>query len=401
MQRVLTVDDSRAIRLIVTKNLTELGCEVDEAEDGNEGLAKLKSGKYDLVLLDVTMPNLDGPSMLTRMRERGDSTPVLMLTSESKTSIVAALIRLGIEDYVLKPFKPEELRAKVTKALKLATVTQAVAAAGAPEPAPAPAPSPPPQPAATNNGPSKEGATVSAKGKVDVLVIDDMENVHKKLKSILPSSLGVDGCLNAGEGLALARVRSYRMVLVDSEIPDVNVATYIKQMRILQPNATCLGMALRGAPTLSQEMRELGFDDVLTKPFTPEVIDSLIEQHFAGADESIVREDNVLRICAFHGREDRAERHYAKLSRALKDAIEALGEACYDEAILDAVLLPTFNVVRASQFIAEAVAMSGKIGVALRLVASPEVEKALRGFEETKGLRCFGTLAQARAMLAA
>ena len=113
------VDDSRPIRMIVSKAMVEMGFGVGEAEDGNDGLKKLQEGVYDLVVLDVTMPNLDGPGMLAKMREAGDKTPVLMLTSESKTSIVAALMKLGIQDYVLKPFKGDELRAKVLKALKL------------------------------------------------------------------------------------------------------------------------------------------------------------------------------------------------------------------------------------------------------------------------------------------
>jgi len=127
MPRILTVDDSRPIRMIVSKALIEMGFEVGEAEDGNDGLKKLKEGAYDLVVLDVTMPNLDGPGMLAKMREGGDKTPVLMLTSESKTSIVAALMKLGIQDFVLKPFKGDELKAKVLKALKLSAPPRAQA----------------------------------------------------------------------------------------------------------------------------------------------------------------------------------------------------------------------------------------------------------------------------------
>ena len=68
MPRILTVDDSRTVRMILTKQVSELGFEIDEAEDGEQGLAKLEEASYDLVLLDVTMPVLDGPGMLTKMR---------------------------------------------------------------------------------------------------------------------------------------------------------------------------------------------------------------------------------------------------------------------------------------------------------------------------------------------
>src|SRR2546423_1007542 len=116
--RVLTVDDSRAIRMIVSKVIAEMGFDIDEAEDGEQGLAKLEELDYDLIILDVTMPVLDGPGMLAKMRERGKNTPVLMLTSESKRSIVSELMKLKIEDYILKPFKNDELKAKIARILK-------------------------------------------------------------------------------------------------------------------------------------------------------------------------------------------------------------------------------------------------------------------------------------------
>jgi DNA-binding response OmpR family regulator len=118
MPAILTVDDSRAVRTIVGKQVKELGFDVLEAEDGQQGLDQLASAQVDLVLLDVTMPNMDGPAMLQKMREGGNQTPVIMLTSESKRSIVSGAMKLGIADYILKPFKPEELRTKVLAVLQ-------------------------------------------------------------------------------------------------------------------------------------------------------------------------------------------------------------------------------------------------------------------------------------------
>ena len=68
MQRVLLVDDSSTVRTVVARQLAELGLEIDHAEHGEEGLAKLAAGAYQLILLDVTMPVMDGPTMLQRLR---------------------------------------------------------------------------------------------------------------------------------------------------------------------------------------------------------------------------------------------------------------------------------------------------------------------------------------------
>lgn len=118
MPAILTVDDSRAVRSIVGKQVRELGYEVLEAEDGVQGLEQLAQATVELVLLDVSMPCMDGPTMLQKMREGGNQTPVIMLTSESKRSIVAGTMMMGISDYILKPFKPEELRQKVLAVLQ-------------------------------------------------------------------------------------------------------------------------------------------------------------------------------------------------------------------------------------------------------------------------------------------
>src|SRR5215470_9051230 len=160
MPRILTIDDSSTIRSIITKQMSDLGFEVDQAEDGKQGLAKLEEIEVDLILLDVTMPVMDGPAMLSALRERGDRTPVIMLTSESKRSIVAGAVKLGIEDYILKPFKPDELRGKVMKALRLdgSGATPAAVAANPSLAAAAPAAAP---------------AGAASRQFTDILVVDD------------------------------------------------------------------------------------------------------------------------------------------------------------------------------------------------------------------------------------
>ena len=118
MKTILAVDDSATMREMVAFVLESAGYRVIEAEDGAQGLEQLQAAHVGLVLLDVNMPNMDGPTMLKKMRERGDQTPVIMLTSESERTIVMGAMVLGISDYILKPFKPEQLREKVLSVLQ-------------------------------------------------------------------------------------------------------------------------------------------------------------------------------------------------------------------------------------------------------------------------------------------
>ena len=376
MPRILAVDDSRPIRMIVSKALVEMGFEVGEAEDGNDGLKKLQEGSYDLVILDVTMPNLDGPGMLAKMREGGDKTPVLMLTSESKTSIVAALMKLGIQDFVLKPFKGDELRAKVLKALKL-PANYAAQRAGA------------------------EAATGEAgNGKLVILVIDDMENVHKKLRSMIPEAVGLEMALSAQDGLASARNKKMCAILVDAEIQPGGPAALVKQLRLLQPAAGIWGMALRSANNVAKEMRELGFDDALLKPFTQDSINALIEQYAAKNETLLVARDDFIQIAQFLGKEDRLERYFSKLSADVKAVVQKLGEACFENAVIDATHLPLLQPARVAQFLVDIFKTAGDIGIAVKVVSSSELPKAMSGFQETKDLHCFASVEEARSRAA-
>jgi len=374
MPRILTVDDSRPIRMIVSKAMVELGFQVGEAEDGNDGLKKLEQGSYDLVILDVTMPNLDGPGMLGKMREAGNKTPVLMLTSESKTSIVAALMKLGIQDYVLKPFKAEELRAKVLKALKL--------------------------PADYGSQAKSDGGATEAEGKPVFLVIDDMENVHKKLRSMIPETTDLETAMTVQDGLGSCRNKKYRLVLVDTEIQPGGPAALVKQLRLLQPAAGILGMALRSANNVAKEMRDLGFDDALLKPFTQESIDTLIEQYASKSETLFVVKDDLIEIAAFSGKEERLERYFVKLTADVRGVVQKLGEACFESAVLDATHVTLLQPARVAQFLVDIFKAATDLGIAVKVVGSPELPKAMRGFQETKDLHCFTTVAEARAQAA-
>ena len=119
--KILVVDDFPTMRRIVRNLLKELGYgNVDEAEDGAAGLARLRGGGFDFVITDWNMPNLDGLSMLQQIR--ADATlshlPVLMVTAESKKENIIAAAQAGANGYVVKPFTAATLDEKLTKILE-------------------------------------------------------------------------------------------------------------------------------------------------------------------------------------------------------------------------------------------------------------------------------------------
>jgi two-component system cell cycle response regulator len=119
--RILSIDDSKTIRLLLARLFRPFACELMEAENGEEGLAVASRENPDLIILDYNMPVMDGVTMLRKLREHAalKRTPVIMLTADSGLQSLATVARLGVRDYVTKPFREEELLGKVGRIIPL------------------------------------------------------------------------------------------------------------------------------------------------------------------------------------------------------------------------------------------------------------------------------------------
>ena len=119
--KILSVDDSRTIRLIVGKAFRPYDVQLCEAGNGEEGLATAAREKPELIILDVTMPIMDGVTMLGKLKEDAElkAIPVIMLTAESGRENVLQIAKLGVRDYLVKPFKDEQLIEKAGRIVSL------------------------------------------------------------------------------------------------------------------------------------------------------------------------------------------------------------------------------------------------------------------------------------------
>ena len=119
--RILSIDDSKTIRLLLAGLLRPFDCELLEAANGEEGLAVATREKPDLIILDYNMPVMDGLAMLRKLREDATlkRTPVIMLTADTGLQSLATVARLGVRDYVTKPFREEELLVKAGRIIPL------------------------------------------------------------------------------------------------------------------------------------------------------------------------------------------------------------------------------------------------------------------------------------------
>ncbi len=117
--RILVVDDSASMRQMVAYALTSAGYAVDEAEDGQVALGRAQGQRFNAVVTDVNMPNMDGISLIRSLRALPDYkfTPMLMLTTESAADKKAEGKAAGATGWLVKPFNPEQLVATIQKVL--------------------------------------------------------------------------------------------------------------------------------------------------------------------------------------------------------------------------------------------------------------------------------------------
>jgi DNA-binding response OmpR family regulator len=131
--RILLADDEQAIQTLLSYPLQKDGYEVVRASDGREALARFAEQPFDLVVLDVMMPRLDGLEVCRRLRSRS-TVPIIMLTAKAEEIDKVLGLELGADDYITKPFSLREFRSRVRAALRRAGMTTTAEAGPEDEP---------------------------------------------------------------------------------------------------------------------------------------------------------------------------------------------------------------------------------------------------------------------------
>ena len=132
--KILVIEDDRTVGQYVKRGLEEHHFQTDLVDEGMEGLRLASGGRYDLVVLDLRLPGMNGLEVLRTLRDRGLTTPILVLTAQDAVDFKVQALRSGADDYVTKPFAFEELlarvealsrrpRARITPVLKIADLS--------------------------------------------------------------------------------------------------------------------------------------------------------------------------------------------------------------------------------------------------------------------------------------
>jgi DNA-binding response OmpR family regulator len=116
--KILVVEDEVDLNSIITRHLKKQGYSVDSAFDGEEALDFIKVGSYDIIIADIMMPKMDGYTLIKELRDKGISTPVLILTAKDEINDKVMGLDLGADDFVVKPFEFDELLARIRALLR-------------------------------------------------------------------------------------------------------------------------------------------------------------------------------------------------------------------------------------------------------------------------------------------
>jgi two-component system, cell cycle response regulator len=299
VRRVLVVDDSRVVREALESALEPYGFEVQQAENGAVALQKLKRSPFDLALVDIHMPILDGPSLIRLMRAQGITAKVILITSGAATPVITSAVKLGVSDYVSKPFKPERIRVVVARVLGLDAGDLQVRHAR-------------------------------------VLVQYPEQALAARLRELLPPHVEVDACGPVfARALELAEKQAYAVVLLDAGALGGERGTAAALVRELVPFAAIFAVG-GGARQAALWAPDGALDGTLPGAVDEELARGFLYPNFL---RPLVFEDGaVYHAAGFQGDERHLPAYFHSLGRAI--AGRCSREVALQDLLIDLTRVP-------------------------------------------------------------
>ncbi len=387
-KKVLTVDDSKTLRMIVARNLRPFGVEILEAENGSVGLAKAQSDQPDLILLDYNMPVLDGYQTLEALKKDAATRgiPVIMLTTETVKETVVRLIKLGLKDFIAKPFSREALLQKVNPVLSLYAGDEVPSEAQL-------------------EGAARVNASAEP-GKKTIMVVDDKENVLKLLKEFLEEHYRLVTASGGQSALAMVPSTHFDMLFLDIDMPDLNGLEVYKQAKgaLEAKRAKVVGMVLRTAQAEIAGARQVGIKDFLYKPFTrTDVLNlfaspggDLLSNEGEEGRKWIQSANGQVRILAFPDEHDPMLKGFANaLGADIRRELSDMADEGVKQLVIRLTPAVTADFTIVKKFLA-LLDLINSLTLTVKLGAeNDKTRERLHQFSETAHMQTFSTMEQA------
>lgn len=370
--KILTVDDSKTIRMIVTKAFRPYDCEVIEASNGVEGLAAAARVRPSLIILDLTMPVMDGVEMLSKLKTdpATKQIPVIMLTAEAGKENVLKIAKMGIRDYLIKPFKEEQLIEKAGRVIPMQ-----FRAAG-------------------------KNSTKTLNDAAVILVLEDKPAIIQLITDAVASTpwkvIGKSTVAEALDEIALGIPDVMFVSLTLAEDGGFNFFQEIR-MRPTTRGIPVFGMCIKTDTDRSSRAEQMGFNGIITKPIDVEILKS-----------KLVKAMNVDISSKYFSIEDDIQylivpakivtQTITEIEHYLKPKIEDMVNAGMTKFIMDmtevakadiSVVKLILNIMRKCQ----------ELNISFRLVGNPTVTSEIKAFTEAAEITVDPSVDEAKALL--
>jgi two-component system cell cycle response regulator len=370
--KILTVDDSKTVRIIVKKAFKPYDCEILEAGNGVEGLAVAAKEMPDIILLDITMPVMDGVEMLTKLKADPQlkGIPVIMLTAEGGRDHVLKIAKIGVRDYLVKPFKEDILIEKVGRVIELKPLSDAPAKAR------------------------------SIFDPAEILVVEDKPAIVQQVQDGLKHTpWKIHGVSTQGEAIDFCTKTPPDLIMISLSLPEDAAFTLFRLIRtnVKTKYTPVFGLVVKTETGSQQQAQTVGFTTVITKPIDLAELESKVakamnldtSQRYFSIDGEVL----VMRLP-----ENCSQANIAEVTTYLKPKLAEAVDAGHNKAVIDVHQLKSLHM-GVIKLLMLAMQTSRELGVQYALVGNSAIISECKGFEDTKNWSFFDTLDEAKASI--
>jgi two-component system, cell cycle response regulator len=355
--KILTVDDSKTIRMIIAKAFKAYDCEALEAANGVEGLAVAARERPDIIILDLTMPIMDGYETLTKLKSDPElkNIPVVMLTAEAGRDNVLRIAKQGVRDYLVKPFKEELVVDRIGRIVDLRPKNAAVA------------------------------RVRRFDHPLNLLVVDDKPAIAEQIREGLRDTpWTIHDRAQTAEAVDLCSRSLPDLILVSLSLADAAGYSLFRLIRASArtKNVPLFGMCVKTASDDQARAQQMGFNAIVTKPIDFEDLKAKITRalsldtsykYFQHRDGALVLA--VPGAFGLHISNEVASQLRSKVAEGVDAGLDSF---VFD---LSAVQSADINLIRLGL---QVVQICQELALRLRMIGSPAVALECKKYEETK-----------------
>lgn len=370
--KILTVDDSKTVRIIVRKAFRPFDCEILEAANGVEGLAVAAKEDPDLILLDVTMPVMDGVEMLTKLKADPalKGIPVMMLTAEGGRDNVLKIAKIGVRDYIVKPFKEDVLLEKAGRIIDLKPLSE---------------------------GPAK---TKSIFDSAEILVVDDKPAIVQQIQEGLKHTpWRIHGVSTQGEAIDFCTRTPPDLAIVSLSLPEDSAFTLFRLLRtnIKTKYTPVFALVVKTEVQAQQQAQTVGFSAIVTKPIDITELETKMakamnldtsKRYYTIEGDCLIM--RLPEVCS--------PAVQAEAANYLKPKFAEAVDAGHNQVVIDIHCLKSLQM-GVIKLLFQAMQTCRDLGLQFALVGNPQIIAECRGFEDTRGWTFYETLEEAKANL--